>query len=63
MYIIKFYFFKTGIKVPTTPPPYKKHQIGLQNTISQPEVFPLTKSKSHESQLANRLENGDTASR
>ncbi|KAI4490222.1 hypothetical protein M0802_010856 [Mischocyttarus mexicanus] len=50
------------IKFPTTPPPYKKHQIGLQNTISQPEVFPLTKSKSHESQLANRLENGDTAS-
>ncbi|XP_076290506.1 kinase suppressor of ras isoform X4 [Lasioglossum baleicum] len=51
-----------GIKFPTTPPPCKKHQIGLQNTISQPEVFPLTKSKSHESQLANRLENGDTAS-
>ncbi|KAI4484473.1 hypothetical protein M0804_007039 [Polistes exclamans] len=50
------------IKFPTTPPPCKKHQIGLQNTISQPEVFPLTKSKSHESQLANRLENGDTAS-
>lgn len=51
-----------GIKFPTTPPPCKKHQIGLQNTISQPEVFPLTKSKSHESQLANRLENGDSAS-
>ncbi|KAF7411196.1 hypothetical protein HZH66_000092 [Vespula vulgaris] len=51
-----------AIKFPTTPPPCKKHQIGLQNTISQPEVFPLTKSKSHESQLANRLENGDTAS-
>ncbi|EZA49190.1 kinase suppressor of Ras 2 isoform X2 [Ooceraea biroi] len=46
-----------GIKFPTTPPPYKKNHIGVQNSTSQPEVFPLTKSKSHESQLANRLEN------
>ncbi|XP_012225443.1 kinase suppressor of Ras 2 isoform X2 [Linepithema humile] len=46
-----------GIKFSTTPPPFKKHQIGVQNSTSQPEVFPLTKSKSHESQLANRFEN------
>ncbi|XP_046750745.1 kinase suppressor of Ras 2 [Diprion similis] len=49
-------------RVPTTPPPCKRHQTGLQSTVTQPEVFPLTKSKSHESQLANRLENGETAS-
>ncbi|XP_029158125.1 kinase suppressor of Ras 2 isoform X2 [Nylanderia fulva] len=48
---------KYGHKFPTTPPPCKKHQIGIQSSTSQPEVFPLTKSKSHESQLANRLEN------
>ncbi|KAM0728626.1 Kinase suppressor of Ras 1 [Formica fusca] len=48
---------KYGTKFPTTPPPCKKHQIGVQSSTSQPEVFPLTKSKSHESQLANRLEN------
>ncbi|XP_012273122.1 kinase suppressor of Ras 2 isoform X2 [Orussus abietinus] len=53
---------RAGVKFPTTPPPNKRHQTGLQSTVSQPEVFPLTKSKSHESQLANRLENGDTAS-
>ncbi|XP_020279026.1 kinase suppressor of Ras 2 [Pseudomyrmex gracilis] len=44
------------IKLPITPPTCKKHQIGVQSSTSQPEVFPLTKSKSHESQLANRLE-------
>lgn len=53
---------KAGVKFPTTPPPNKRHQTCLQATSSQPEVFPLTKSKSHESQLANRLENGDIAS-
>ncbi|XP_032674080.1 kinase suppressor of Ras 2 isoform X1 [Odontomachus brunneus] len=51
-----------GIKCPTTPPPCKKHQIGVQNSMPQPEAFPLTKSKSHESQLADRLENGDATS-
>ncbi|XP_034951700.1 kinase suppressor of Ras 2 [Chelonus insularis] len=53
---------KASVKFPTTPPPNKKHQTGLQTSGSQPEVFPLTKSKSHESQLATRLENGDTNS-
>ncbi|XP_043272941.1 kinase suppressor of Ras 2 [Venturia canescens] len=50
-----------GVKLPTTPPPSKRHQTGLHTNSTQPEVFPLTKSKSHESQLANRLENGDPA--
>lgn len=42
-----------GIKVSTTPPPCKKHQINAQTGVSQ--MFPLTKSKSHESELAHRL--------
>ncbi|XP_057320435.1 kinase suppressor of Ras 2 [Microplitis mediator] len=46
---------RANVKFPTTPPPSKKHQ-----SHQPPEVFPLTKSKSHESQLANRLENGET---
>uniref|UniRef100_A0A0C9R1F0 KSR2_0 protein n=1 Tax=Fopius arisanus TaxID=64838 RepID=A0A0C9R1F0_9HYME len=45
-----------GVKFPTTPPPSKRHQTNLP---VQPEVFPLTKSKSHESQLGNRVENGE----
>lgn len=56
-------FVFIGFKFPTTPPSCKKYQIGLQTTMSQPEVFPLTKSKSHESQLANRLESGENNSR
>ncbi|XP_043464776.1 kinase suppressor of Ras 2 [Leptopilina heterotoma] len=52
---------QAGVKFPSTPPPLKKHQTGLQSS-SQPEVFPLTKSKSHESQLTNRMENGDATS-
>ncbi|XP_014471877.1 PREDICTED: kinase suppressor of Ras 2 isoform X2 [Dinoponera quadriceps] len=51
------------IKCPTTPPPCKKHHIGVQTRMPKPQTFPLTKSKSHESQLADRLENGDAASR
>ncbi|XP_011500487.1 PREDICTED: kinase suppressor of Ras 2 [Ceratosolen solmsi marchali] len=47
-----------GLKFSTTPPPCKKNQSGSDNPL-QPEVFPLTKSKSHESQLANRLEKGE----
>ncbi|KAJ9587394.1 hypothetical protein L9F63_019095 [Diploptera punctata] len=43
-------------KFPTTPPPCKKHQTGLQQPT---DPYPLTKSKSHESQLANRVEGGD----
>ncbi|XP_049776476.1 kinase suppressor of Ras 2 [Schistocerca cancellata] len=44
------------VKFPTTPPPRKKHQTGLL-----PEAYPLTKSKSHESQLANRVDGGDSS--
>lgn len=68
-YLLYKFFLIAGIKFSTTPPPYKKHSIGVQNSTSQPEVFPLTKSKSHESQLANRfenimhLDNEDTSSR
>ena len=43
-------------KFPTTPPPCKKHQTGLQQPA---DAYPLTKSKSHESQLANRVEGAD----
>ncbi|KFM62098.1 Kinase suppressor of Ras 2, partial [Stegodyphus mimosarum] len=42
-------------KFPTTPPPSKKHQTNLL-----PEIYPLTKSKSHEEHLANRIEQADT---
>lgn len=45
------------IKFPTTPPPRKKQTI----TNLVPEPFPLTKSKSHESQLANRIDHTDNA--
>lgn len=45
------------IKFPTTPPPRKKQTI----TNLVPEPFPLTKSKSHESQLANRIDQSDNA--
>ncbi|KAK0160339.1 hypothetical protein PV328_007762 [Microctonus aethiopoides] len=50
---------RPGVKLPTTPPPNKRHQTCLQASVSPPEIFPLTKSKSHESQLATRLENGN----
>ncbi|XP_054257932.1 kinase suppressor of Ras 2 isoform X1 [Macrosteles quadrilineatus] len=52
---------KLGEKVrfPTTPPPRRKHQTGLPTLYPEPQ--PLTKSKSHESQLANKVD-GDTAS-
>ena len=43
-----------------TPPPCKKHQTGLQQPA---DVYPLTKSKSHESQLANRVEGADNLSK
>ncbi|KAG8036042.1 hypothetical protein G9C98_004621, partial [Cotesia typhae] len=46
---------RANVKFPTTPPPNKK-----QSPQPPADVFPLTKSKSHESQLANRLENGET---
>ncbi|RWS08806.1 Kinase suppressor of Ras 2-like protein [Dinothrombium tinctorium] len=38
-------------KFPTTPPPIKRHQTNL---LSEP--FPLTKSKSHEEHLANKID-------
>jgi hypothetical protein len=47
-------------KFPTTPPPCKKHLTGLQQPA---DVYPLTKSKSHESQLANRVEGADNLSK
>lgn len=47
------------VKFPTTPPPRKKHQTGLQNVALLPEAYPLTKSKSHESQLANRVDGNE----
>lgn len=37
-------------KFPTTPPPNRKHSTGIQRTD-----YPLTKSKSHESELGNRV--------
>ncbi|KAG5331254.1 KSR1 Kinase, partial [Acromyrmex charruanus] len=37
-----------------TPPPCRKHLISVQKRPLQSEVLPLAKSKSHESQLANR---------
>ncbi|CAG7725228.1 unnamed protein product [Allacma fusca] len=45
-------------KFPTTPPARKKHHAvtGPPAGSLQPDNFPLTKSKSHESQLANRIE-------
>nr|XP_042901238.1 kinase suppressor of Ras 2 isoform X2 [Parasteatoda tepidariorum] len=43
-----------GKKFPTTPPPIKKHQTNLL-----PEIYPLTKSKSHEEHLANRIEQAE----
>lgn len=46
-------------KFPTTPPPCKKHQTGLQQPA---DVYPLTKSKSHESQLAGHAEGADSLS-
>ncbi|KAI5719107.1 hypothetical protein M8J76_005221 [Diaphorina citri] len=48
------------IKFPTTPTPRKKHDTGLTTPTLLPEATPLTKSKSHESQLANKIDNGIT---
>ncbi|KAL3272391.1 hypothetical protein HHI36_013868 [Cryptolaemus montrouzieri] len=50
-----------GSKFPTTPPPRRKHLTGLQNTGLLPDSFPLTKSKSHESQLAASKNDGTDA--
>lgn len=54
------YLVGERVKFPTTPPPRRKHQTGLLPTLL-PDLQPLTKSKSHESQLANKVD-GDTAS-
>lgn len=48
-----------GSKFPTTPPPKRKHLTGINSTVLMPDSYPLTKSKSHESQLANTKENSD----
>ncbi|XP_075584752.1 kinase suppressor of ras [Dermatophagoides farinae] len=40
-------------KFPTTPPPIRRHQT---NIFGIGENFPLTKSKSHEEHLSNRIE-------
>ncbi|CAH0773160.1 unnamed protein product [Bemisia tabaci] len=45
------------VKFPTTPPPRKKHQTGLHSAVLLPENHSLIKSKSHESQLGNKIEN------
>ncbi|GAB6030041.1 hypothetical protein CHUAL_005725 [Chamberlinius hualienensis] len=42
------------MRFPTTPPPRKRHQTVMTNLL--PETFPLTKSKSHESQLGHRVD-------
>lgn len=39
-------------KFPTTPPPIRRHQTNILGS----ENFPLTKSKSHEEHLSNRIE-------
>lgn len=44
-------------KFPTTPPPIRRHQTSLFSS----EQFPLTKSKSHEEHLSNRIEPIDPA--
>ncbi|CAH0564919.1 unnamed protein product [Brassicogethes aeneus] len=44
-----------GMKFPTTPPAKKKHLTG--NLLT--DMYPLTKSKSHESELAASKENGE----
>lgn len=51
-FILTFFGAYLGSKFPTTPPPRRKHLTGLQNSALLPDSFPLTKSKSHESQLA-----------
>lgn len=56
-----FYFILSlkgdRLKFPATPPPRKKNQVvGGTPILSD---FPLTKSTSHESQLANRVDNSD----
>ncbi|EFA08276.1 kinase suppressor of Ras 2 isoform X1 [Tribolium castaneum] len=50
-----------GMKFPTTPPARRKHLTGIQNPVLLSESFPLTKSKSHESQLA-KGDNGELPS-
>ncbi|XP_022911257.1 kinase suppressor of Ras 2 isoform X2 [Onthophagus taurus] len=40
------------VKLPTTPPPQHRLNIGVQSTVFSPEIYPLTKSRSHELQLA-----------
>jgi kinase suppressor of Ras 2 len=66
MELIFYHFVIQGAekgRFPTTPPPRKKHQTGLPvNTPAAllPDTFPLTKSRSHESQLSNKVDNGNS---
>ncbi|XP_059087711.1 kinase suppressor of Ras 2-like isoform X2 [Tigriopus californicus] len=46
-------------KFPTTPPPNKKHSITSSSSRSD---YPLTKSKSHECELGNRIINTNNSS-
>lgn len=48
-------FIKHSAKFPATPPPNKKHSTGIQSSQTVKSDYPLTKSKSHESELGNRL--------
>ncbi|EFX69435.1 hypothetical protein DAPPUDRAFT_329047 [Daphnia pulex] len=49
------------MKFPATPPPRKKNQV-IGGTAPLLTDFPLTKSTSHESQLANRIDGNDIIS-
>lgn len=44
-----------GGRFPTTPPPVKRHQ----SNLIMPDALPLTKSKSHEEHLENRVEHSE----
>lgn len=65
MEIITYYFVSAGdrMKFPTTPPARKKHNTNLQSSALLPDSHPLTKSKSHESQLANKVDSENNSTR
>lgn len=52
------FFRAAGVKSYTSSPSSTKHE-----HMSQQDTFSISKSKSHESQLVNRFENGDASSR
>ena len=61
--MINFTFSCIGMKFPATPPPHKKNQVvgsgGGGGTTPLLADFPLMKSTSHESQLANRIDGNE----